>query len=273
MGAGGSQPSIFEGRAKRAVPKKVAGVALETGFVCSVRPGWKSSQADIASKVFGAVPQPTNFQPSPQLEVQPQTTTQTQSKSKPEVINKQRISRTEMEGGGSVTTLTGSKSNTVQVVPIQDEVMMLKNMSDECHDGMKDVNVKHVRSVDDNQAVSSPVIRCPNTTFVNTGGNSNHTGGSEGALKTPSFGRKFIKRGRGETEIKGISSKNYHTSESDRICTPVKRKLLLENKIGKLISTFENSTTSDPPGGGASESPAKRLKIRVDGESCLPGQD
>ena len=104
--------------------------------------------------------------------------------------------------------------------------------------------------------------------MYNSGGKSNcQEGNSLVASDKSKFGpKKISKGGRGVTRegslelALSLTSSPKHTFKSDGACTPIKRKLLHQQNVSRLISTFEQEMVPDTLSEHIICSPAKRRK-------------
>ena len=151
----------------------------------------------------------------------------------------------------------------------------VRNVSpDECAREECDRDVLLEMSVQNDgiQASQSKQERCAKSSSFNTlrtGGNmKNEKGDMKAASKVEIFDkRKILKGGRGVTgELSSqkisssLTSNHKHSDNSDRVCTPVKRKLIQQKNVSRLISNFESTAASDTHWGEVTGSPAKRRK-------------
>ena len=151
----------------------------------------------------------------------------------------------------------------------------VRNVSpDECAREECDRDVLLEMSVQNDgiQASQSKQERCAKSSSFNTlrtGGNmKNEKGDMKEASKVESFdNQKILNGGRGVTEIissqkisLSLTSNPKHSDNSDRVCTPVKRKLIQQKNVSRLISNFESTSASDTHWGEVTGSPAKRRK-------------
>ena len=121
------------------------------------------------------------------------------------------------------------------------------------------------------QASQCNKLRCAkmNCMCTSSGGNlKNQEGVNLAASETSKFGnKKFLKGGRGETGESSCSlsltSSPKHTFKCDGEYTPIKRKLIQQNNISRLISNFEDIVVPDTHWNEVNGSPAKRRKTTI----------
>jgi hypothetical protein len=149
----------------------------------------------------------------------------------------------------------------------------------------RDECVSEVRNVSQNgvQASQSNITRCTKKYCLckSQGEKSNCQEGSSLVASESKFGpRKISKRGRGVTRDGSLdlslTSSPKHTIKSAGACTPIKRKLIQQQNVSRLISTFEHSVVPDTHWGEQIVcSPAKRRKrlFYKSGDNHKTGRD
>ena len=149
----------------------------------------------------------------------------------------------------------------------------------------RDECVSEVRNVSQNgvQASQSNITRCTKKYCLCTsqGAKSNCQEGSSLVASESKFGpRKISKRGRGVTRDGSLdlslTSSPKHTFKNAGACTPIKRKLVQQQNVSRLISTFEHSVVPDTHWGEQIVcSPAKRRKrlFYKSGDNHKTGRD
>ena len=222
-------------------------------------PGWKSSQAVQGSGVFGL-----GGVKSPEKHA-------VQTK----VSHASQQQDSEMSSVRNVSA-SGSKSSNMRSVTHD------KCASEEC-DVLVDGDVRNdgvqasLRSKLKVSKISKFRAKSSSFNTIKTGGNNVNKGDMKAASKVASFGKiskyfenfEISKMGRGVTvdnsrnNSNSITSSPKHSYKSDKVSTPIKRRLRQQNNTSRLISNFESRSISDPHWSEGAGSPAKRRKYLI----------
>ena len=170
----------------------------------------------------------------------------------PKVVGSVSLGGAKPKKKSSVYTLHSMSSQASRQSSQASKMSVAARNSDEC--GREECG-SELRNVSHNgvQASQSNINRCTKKYCLCTihGAKSNcQEGGSLAASEKPKFGHKEIsKRGRGVTRDGSLdlslTSSPKHTIKSAGACTPIKRKLVQQQNVSRLISTFEYSMVPD----------------------------